>query len=567
MTGASPIPRRACVTLLAALAPAMALSCSPPLPAEQPIKGLTIPVRDPAQGGAPDDGDAREDPPDADPARPFVFPGVTRARLGNGGDLVVARLTGTTQVEVSLVLPAAGHAADGDRSGLATLTAAAVTSSGAGKASAKEIAQRAAALGLSLGVSTTADATTLSFAVPKARLGEAMELLSSVLREPRLDDASVTREKRKQRAARAALARGDARWATTMLLYRELFKLPTSVHPYASADATAQEIDKLSVAEVKAFHKQRWVPSGSVLVMVGDVDAADARALSDRALASWKGADPPAQSFTAPVVADGVRIVVADLPGAPTSEIAIGTLAVDRTDEAWTALVVGTEALGGAPTTRLATTLAASTPLSHRTRLLLPEVARGPVPWIARATSEARGTGLTVQALLDELRRAAESPPSDTDASAARRRLLDGLGVRLRGPRDIAATLAGAAELRLPDDFADRNASQLRATDGSAVAKALRASTFAGVIVAVAGDAARIAPLLVRLGDVTVTSPERGFERVRTLPADAQAPLEAAPAGAAPAPPPPRPPPAPEPTGSAAPTSAPPAPAPPGPPR
>ena len=53
MTGASPILRRARVTLLAALAPAMAVSCSPPLPAEQPIKGLTIPVRDPAQGGAP----------------------------------------------------------------------------------------------------------------------------------------------------------------------------------------------------------------------------------------------------------------------------------------------------------------------------------------------------------------------------------------------------------------------------------------------------------------------------------------------------------------------------------
>ena len=45
-------------------------------------------------------------------------------------------------------------------------------------------------------------------------------------------------------------------------------------------------------------------------------------------------------------------------------------------------------------------------------------------------------------------------------------------------------------------------------------------------VIAVTGDAERIGPVLSHFGDVVVYNPEKEFERVRTIPANPQAPVE-----------------------------------------
>jgi predicted Zn-dependent peptidase len=503
---------------------ALVAGCAGVPRAETPVKNLAIPVRDPSQL-TPTDDDTREDPPDADPTRAMAPLTLVRSRLANGAEIVVAPARGVPLVEVRLVMPAAGSAGDGERTGLAAMAGALAVEGGAGKLSPRDVAARRGALPSPLTTTTTRDATILSLGSTREGLDAALDLLATIAREPKLDPAAVPRIVKRMHAEKAAAGRGDAAWIAAMLVHRELFKLPASVHPYASFEATAAELDRLPADAPRAFVKQRWVPSGATIVVAGDVDAADARTAVEKAFGPWKGSDAPTVSFTAPVPADGARIVVADLPGAATAEITVATLGTERTDESWPALDVAAQ-LGEV---RLTSALRDVTPFAARARVELVPTAHGPGPWVARATAEVARSGVVAAAMLDDLRRAPDLTASDAELSSARRRIEIDVATRLASLPGLADALARAGALRSSDDVPDRQLARIRALDAAAVQRATRGNLGGGAVLIVVGDAARVAPLLVRLGDVTVTSPDRAFERVRTLPADPKAPLEVAP--------------------------------------
>ncbi len=82
--------------------------------------------------------------------------------------------------------------------------------------------------------------------------------------------------------------------------------------------------------------------------------------------------------------------------------------------------------------------------------------------------------------------------------------------------------------LGLADDHLSARAKDLRQVTPAAALKAAREQIRPGheVIVA-AGDARVIAPMLSRFGEVKVLDPTQNFHRVRTLPMNPSAALEA----------------------------------------
>ena len=63
--------------------------------------------------------------------------------------------------------------------------------------------------------------------------------------------------------------------------------------------------------------------------------------------------------------------------------------------------------------------------------------------------------------------------------------------------------------------------------DGRAGAKGLAEHVREGhAVIAVAGDAEKIGPVLAHFGEVVVFNPEKEFERIRTIPANPSAPIE-----------------------------------------
>jgi zinc protease len=81
--------------------------------------------------------------------------------------------------------------------------------------------------------------------------------------------------------------------------------------------------------------------------------------------------------------------------------------------------------------------------------------------------------------------------------------------------------------LRLPDDYYDTYRKEIRDTSAEAAQQGISQHVREGhAVVAVSGDAERIAPMLAHFGEVIVYNPEKEFERVRTLPPNPNAPIE-----------------------------------------
>jgi zinc protease len=507
-----------------ALAGLLAAGCAPAAASEQHLRNIAIPVRDPSPRTTPEDEDTREDPPDADPERPFVLPRATRERLAQGAEVrTLTTKGGPPSIEVRLVVGAAGSSADGDRPGLACVAARVAASGGGGKLGAREHAERLEALGARLSAEVFPEATIFSLSAPRRHLAEALELAISSLRDPRLEAEPIARAKKRERVL--ALAEGGGREAS-IAMSRALLGAPQ-----AAGAAAAAAIDLVSQADLRAFFKQRYGPASLGVVAVGDVDQAEVRAATEKAISTWKSPAPAAPASPAspasPAAPPGgkTRVVVIDTPAAPLAELSIGAAGPPRAGEAFGAAAVLASLLGGGPSARLGQALRDAHPLGARASVAVDEIGRGPSVLVARFSAEPARAGLAIASVLDELKKAEASPATEPELAGARRLLEARLGLSTTSPSAQADALARVASLGLPDDALARLVERARAADGAAVQQAAHASFGAGVVVVAVADARVVVGPLSRFGEVEILSADR-LERVRVVAANPQAQLE-----------------------------------------
>jgi zinc protease len=494
--------------------------CAPAAAPVAPMKNLAIPVRDPAPRPA-DDDDAREAPPEPEPDRPLALPSVLRDRLASGGDLLVAQQkSGSPRVEVRLVLRGAGAASDGAHPGLALLALRLCFEGGAGRLAGRDLLDRIEATGAQLTFAATPDAAQIALSVPRDRLGDALDLALLALREPRLDGADLARVKKLARSAQQNKLRGGVDWLGQLALTRELFRGSALAYPYAQGEPLPADLDPITAADLKAFHKARYTPAALAAVVVGDIEAPDARAALDRAAGAWKGTEtaPPALP-SLPEPPGKLRVVLVDLPGATTARLLVGGLGPERGAEGWVAAALWSDLLGGSPTARAPAALREAHPLAAAARAQQGELGRGPTLAFVRATAEVDKAGQALATLLDEAKKLADAPATDAEVAASRRRLLSVIGQSVASPPALADLLAAQAALRLPDDALARSLDRARAVDAAAAQKQARTLIDQGLVVVAVGDAARLAPQLSRLGEVTQLDPARNLEKVRVIPA------------------------------------------------
>jgi predicted Zn-dependent peptidase len=469
---------------------------------------------------------AREAPPASGPARETPFPKIEHQDLPSGLalDVVQARTLPLVQIRV---LVKSGEAADGDNTGLANLTAKMLKDGGAGRYSSKELLVKIEALGADLEVEVGADSTVLSLAIPKARFDEAMDLLGAVTREPRWDEQEFAKLKKRQVQRAADKAKSNGGWSATMLLRRELYRLPTGLHPYASYDARPAEIAKLTPALCRDFYKKNFTPKNTTIIVGGDIDVEASRKAVDKAFGSWKGPESPALTFAEPTPPERLKIFLADRPKSAQSDVFVGTLGPSRKDDTWTAVKVANQVLGGGVSGRLFLDVREKQSLAYNTRSSVGELARGPVPIVAYAGTQTAKTGLAVQALLDNLKRISTEAAADDELNTARRYLADIFAVRMETVGSVADMVVALRVLGLPDDYYDTYRKEIGSVTGESAQKAIAEHVREGhAIIAVAGDAEKIGTVLSHFGDVVVVNPEKEFERVKTIPMNAAAAIE-----------------------------------------
>ena len=427
---------------------------------------------------------APTDPPDPTPVTVSALARPQELLLPNGLRIQVVEQHRQPVVSLALSLPAGSAYDPPNRAGLADMLAGLLTL-GAGDRTAPEVADAIERVGGSLGASTGPDFLTVQADVVAPQAGLAFELVADAILRPALP-ADAMEHLRAQSAAElaAGLADQGTLGARIFLLagYQQL--------PYAQRPTPAS-MAAITREELLSFWRARFHPSGSLLVITGDITVTDARRLAIKSFGNWKGlrpvALPPAATNRTPA-----GIILVHQPGAQTASILIGATTFAGNDSSYYATAVLSRLLGDPHNGRLVRALGRQHNWSStagasylRTRVLGLFQTTALVP--AEVTDSAvREVYAQITALRSDLVPARE-------LGRAREYVAGSFALGLQSTSQVAAGITEASLLGLPASYVGGYRLRVLGVSAAQVrAAARRIFPATGVVTVVVGDAARL---------------------------------------------------------------------------
>jgi zinc protease len=284
--------------------------------------------------------------------------------LPNGLRVFVMETREVPLVTVSLVVPAGSAMDDPGAEGIANL-AGRLLLKGAGGMTAEQIAESIEAIGGSIRCRTGRDYTGAYANFMAKDLDRAVDMLAKVVLAPSFPEEELAREKALVAAEIAGTKDNPMAFAS-----REFVRALAGDHPYAHpVEGSEESVNALTRDRVLAFYDAAYVPRGSVLAVVGDVDAKKALDLVKARFGGWKGeAGARAIPALAPKTFPGRRVLVVDKADATQSQIRFGNVTVPRGTSEEFPLVVSNTVLGGGFTSRLMDEIRVNRGLSYGAR-------------------------------------------------------------------------------------------------------------------------------------------------------------------------------------------------------
>jgi len=345
----------------------------------------------------------------------------------------------------------AGSARDGERSGLAFLTASLLTQ-GAGEWDADTVAERIESAGAQLSVKATRDMATLSLRTLTAQpaLDQVLETAAISLARPRFDPADFERV----RGNRLVALRQDEQNPRTVgskAIYREIF----DTHPYAAdPTGTLETVAALRREELVEFHRRYYVADNAVITIVGALSQTQAQDLAEHLMAGLPRGRPapelpPVPELSAPILA------APDFPSTQT-HIFVGQPGMRRRDPDYFPLYVGNHILGGSGlVSLLMQEIREQRGLSYSAYShFLPLAERG--PFLLGLQTKNNQAAAAREVLMDTVRRFREAGPTAEELTAAIEHITGSFPLRIAGNRKIVEYLVVIGFYDLPLDYLGR---------------------------------------------------------------------------------------------------------------
>jgi zinc protease len=438
-------------------------------------------------------------PPLGEP-RPQPVPVVDETTLPNGLRVVVVPRPGVPLVELRLRVPFAApnarnagvHAARG-----AVLSGAVLL--GTAQHDQTDIAQLLQSHGAELSVSTDADRLIFGTTLLPDGLGPVLGLLAELLTGASYPAGQVDGE-RDRLAERIAIARSQPGTIARSALAARRY----GSHPYAIQLPDADLVAAVRAPALRRLHRERVLPAGSILVLVGDLEPRAAADTVAAALDGWTGRGKAVE--TPPVSeqrAAGIELV--DRPGAVQSNLRLGGPAPSRTDPELPAVRLAAMVYGGYFSSRLVENIRERRGYSYSPRSAV-DHQRAASSFLVEADVATEVTGPALLETVYELGRMALTPVTEAELDAARRYILGNMALSTSTHAGLASTLSALLGVGLPADWLSTHQRDLTAVTVEQVqAAAARYLAPEALTTVVVGDAGRVAAELGALAPVTVT--------------------------------------------------------------
>ncbi len=439
-------------------------------------------------------------PPLGEP-RTQPAPEVVETTLPNGLRVAAVPRPGVPLIELRLRVPFAASSART----AATHTARTAVLAGAALLGTKrhdqaQLAQLLQTHGAELAVSSDPDRLLFSTTLLPAGLSAVLGVVAEVLTEAAYPARPVEGE-RARVAERIAIARSQP----AVLARSALAARRYGNHPYAVQLPAPELVGKVSPGALRTLHRDRVLPAGSTLVLVGDLDPEAATDAAAEALAGWTASGAAVEAPPVTLQAPGALELV-DRPGAVQSNLRLGGPAPRRTDPELPALRLANMVFGGYFSSRLVENIRERRGYTYSPRSSVDHLAAAS-SFVVEADVATEVTGPAWLETCYELGRMAELPVSEEEIDAARRYVLGSMALSTSTHAGLASTLSALLGAGLPAEWLTEHQQALAAVTvdevRQAAARYLAPTALTGVVV---GDAERVADALRLLAPVQVTA-------------------------------------------------------------
>jgi predicted Zn-dependent peptidase len=426
------------------------------------------------------------------------FPEIRRRTLSNGLRVWTVEHHAVPLVSFLVLVPVGAAADPLERPGLAAITSD-MLDEGCGDLDAMALHEALGRIGGHLDSEIGSDATILALSGLARFADRASALIADMVVRPRFDapDFQRVRELRLNRLIQLRdLAPALADRAFTRLLYRD--------HPYGHTPlGTEESLQSVTLAEVRAFHGGRFVPSQTTVIAAGDATHDALAASVEAAFGGWSapstGEPPDPAQWPLPEPPED-RIAIVNRPAAAQSELRIGHIGVPRRTPDYHALLVLNIVLGGQFVSRINMNLREDKGYTYGARTSF-DFRRGAGPFAFSASVQSDVTIEAVIEALNELQAIrGDRPVTATELQTGRAALTRGYPRSFETAEQISRGAAQLALYDLPDDYFSTFVPKVLAVNEAAVTNAAEQYIDpARLVTVIVGDREKIAPGIARL--------------------------------------------------------------------
>ena len=375
-----------------------------------------------------------------------------REELANGAVILLQETAMTPAVTISATFRAGSMFDPADRPGLAYLTGR-VIDRGTATRDAAVLADELDNRGVSLRVSSNRQALTVSCTCLSEDFDDILAIIVDVARRPTFPEAEI--EKRRSEALTILRQNDDNPAARAVEGVLEL--LYSAQHPYGRpSKGTAEGVERISRADMVAFHERRIRPGALSLAIVGDIAAGHALDRAVRALDGWRCESPEPLHVPPPPNRVDRRQRLIAMPGKSQTDIAYGFTTVRRLDPRYDAYwmmnhILGQFGLGG----RLADNIRERQGMAYYAYSTF-DPALVEAPLLVRAGVDPANVERTLAAIDHEVRALGSEGPTPRELEESRAYLIGSIPRMLETNQSIAAFLQMCEDYGLGLDFDQR---------------------------------------------------------------------------------------------------------------
>ncbi len=390
-------------------------------------------------------------------ARDVSLPAWSELTLKNGFKVFVVETDEVPMVTLRMLVPAGSAYDIKGLEGVADLTAT-MLMKGAGGMGAEEIADAIESVGGTLNTGSNRDGTYIIGDFMARDLSLGLDFLGMVVISPDFPSDEFKREKGIVKAGLLGEKENPSA-ITTKFFVKELL----GDHPYADpVNGYLESVEKISREDIVRFHKENFVPQGSILAIVGDVDAKKVLKMVKKRFGKWSGSLPAAslEKKVEKAVLTGRRVVVIDKPDATQSQIRIGNIGTGRNTPDFFPLEVANNILGGGFTSRLMDEIRVNRGLSYGARSRMLKYMHGGYFLVSTFTKN-ETLRETVDVALAELGKMRDISVDDEELEGSKRYISGLFPFRIETNSDLARWMLSIEFFGLGKDFVERYRSEI----------------------------------------------------------------------------------------------------------